>query len=90
MAAGRHYDLVVLDVELAAGQSGYSLCAALRRLPRGRSLKIIFVTGIGGVVGRSRAVEAGADAYVTKPFSPRILLAQVHALLPPPLLADVP
>ena len=88
VAATRQYDLALLDVELAEGQSGYSLCAGLRRLPQGQALKIVFLTGLGGVTGRSRGVEAGADAYVTKPFSPTALLAQLHELLSLSRLGD--
>src|SRR3954463_3355820 len=61
---------VLLDVVLAAGQSGYAVCHAMCQMPEGQDLKIIFCTAMGGVAGRSRGFEAGADAYVTKPFSP--------------------
>jgi DNA-binding response OmpR family regulator len=81
VVAARHYDAVLLDVVLAAGQSGYTICDAMRRLPGGRDLKIVFCTAIGGVAGRSRGVEVGADAYVTKPFSPSALLAQLRSLI---------
>jgi CheY-like chemotaxis protein len=50
----RRYDAVLLDVVLAAGQSGYTVCHAMRQMPRGRDVKIIFCTAMGGVPGRSR------------------------------------
>jgi DNA-binding response OmpR family regulator len=81
VVAARRYDAVLLDVVLSAGQSGYSICDAIRRLPGGQDLRIVFCTAIGGVAGRRRGVEAGADAYVTKPFSPTALLAQLKSLL---------
>jgi DNA-binding response OmpR family regulator len=80
----RRYDAVLLDVVLAAGQSGYSVCHAIRQMPEYRGLKIIFCTALGGVTGRSRGFEVGADAYVTKPFSPIGLRQQLQELLATP------
>jgi DNA-binding response OmpR family regulator len=77
----RRYDAVLLDVVLATGQSGYTVCHAMRQMPEGHDLKIIFCTAMGGVTGRSRGFEAGADAYVTKPFSPIGLRQQLLELL---------
>jgi DNA-binding response OmpR family regulator len=77
----RRYDAVLLDVVLAAGQRGYTVCHAMRQMPRGRDVKIIFCTAMGGVPGRSRGFEVGADAYVTKPFSPLGRRAQLQELL---------
>jgi DNA-binding response OmpR family regulator len=91
--AALRYDVILLDVVLAADQSGYTICDAIRRLPSGQDVKIVFCTAIGGVAGRSRGIEAGADACVTKPFSPSALLAQLRGLLPetfPPASADPP
>lgn len=81
LMTNRCYDAVLLDVVLAAGQSGYSVCHAMRQMPLGRDVKIIFCTAMGGVTGRSRGFEVGADAYVTKPFSPMGLRAQLKELL---------
>jgi DNA-binding response OmpR family regulator len=84
LLADRRFDAVLLDVVLAAGQSGYSICHAMRQLPQGRDVKIIFCTAMGGVTGRSRGFEVGADAYVTKPFSPNSLRVQLKDLLTEP------
>jgi DNA-binding response OmpR family regulator len=80
----RPFDAVLLDVVLAAGQSGYSICHAMRLLPGSGDVKIIFCTAIGGVTGRSRGFAVGADAYVTKPFSPNGLRVQLKELLTEP------
>jgi two-component system OmpR family response regulator len=70
-------DLVVLDVRLP-GEDGFSLARALR----GRSdLPIIMLTGQGQEVDRVAGLELGADDYLTKPFSPRELLARIRAVL---------
>jgi len=70
-------DLVLLDVRLP-GEDGFSLARALR----GRSaIPIIMLTGQGDEVDRVAGLELGADDYLTKPFSPRELLARIRAVL---------
>ncbi|MYM91677.1 phosphate regulon transcriptional regulatory protein PhoB [Rugamonas sp. FT82W] len=63
------------------GQSGLSLIRRLRATPRTRDLPIIMVTARCGEPDKIMALESGADDYMTKPFSPREMVARVHALL---------
>ncbi|HTP40673.1 MAG TPA: response regulator transcription factor [Steroidobacteraceae bacterium] len=70
-------DLAVLDINLPGG-SGFELCAALRRES---PLPIMMLTVRGEEADLVRALELGADDYLTKPFSPRTLIARVRALL---------
>ena len=70
-------DLVVLDLRLA-GEDGMQLA---KRLREESSVPIIMVTGKQDEADRVMGLELGADDYVTKPFSPRELLARVRALL---------
>ncbi|MYN20911.1 phosphate regulon transcriptional regulatory protein PhoB [Rugamonas sp. FT107W] len=63
------------------GQSGLSLIRRLRAQPRTRDLPIIMVTARCGEPDKIMALESGADDYMTKPFSPREMVARVHALL---------
>jgi DNA-binding response OmpR family regulator len=70
-------DLVVLDVKMP-GEDGFSLARTLRNKS---SVPIIMLTGQGHEVDRVLGLELGADDYVTKPFSPRELLARVRAVL---------
>jgi DNA-binding response OmpR family regulator len=70
-------DLAILDINLPGG-SGFDLCAALRRESR---LPILMLTARGEEADLVRALELGADDYLTKPFSPRTLIARVKALL---------
>jgi DNA-binding response OmpR family regulator len=70
-------DLVVLDVKLP-GEDGFSLARALRSRS---SVPIIMLTGQGQEVDRVAGLELGADDYLTKPFSPRELLARIRAVL---------
>jgi DNA-binding response OmpR family regulator len=70
-------DLVVLDIMLP-GLDGLEVC---RRLRRESAVPIIMLTARGGEVERVVGLEQGADDYVTKPFSPRELVARVRAVL---------
>jgi two-component system copper resistance phosphate regulon response regulator CusR len=71
------YDVMILDVMLPGGD-GFTLCAALRAA--GISTPILMLTARDAVDDRVRGLEAGADDYLTKPFSFRELLARVRAL----------
>jgi phosphate regulon transcriptional regulator PhoB len=74
------YDLVVLDLMLP-GIQGIELCRILRNDPKTASLPIIMLTAKGEEIDRIVGLEIGADDYVTKPFSPRELVARVKAVL---------
>lgn len=73
-------DLVVLDWMLP-GQSGVALARKLRADERTRELPIIMLTARVHDEDKVQGLEAGADDYVTKPFSPKELVARVRALL---------
>ncbi|AKJ32183.1 two-component system response regulator CreB [Caldimonas brevitalea] len=77
LAAGAA-DLAVLDVGLPDG-SGLDLCRELRQ--QGSGLPIVLLTARGDETDRVLGLELGADDYVSKPFSPRELVARVRALL---------
>ena len=73
-------DLVLLDW-MIEGTSGIEVCRQLRRLPGTKPVPIIMMTARGEETDRVRGLETGADDYVTKPFSPRELLARIEAQL---------
>ena len=73
-------DLIVLDW-MIEGISGIEVCRRLRRRPATASLPIIMLTARGEEEDRVRGLETGADDYLTKPFSPRELLARATAVL---------
>jgi response regulator RpfG family c-di-GMP phosphodiesterase len=75
---GRRPDVVVLDVRMP-GQTGLELCRALKDDAATRDIGIVVLTGSEGGTSRA-ALDAGADAFVTKPFSPLELLAIVERL----------
>jgi phosphate regulon transcriptional regulator PhoB len=74
------YDLLILDLMLP-GIQGMELCRILRNDPKTAYLPIIMLTAKGEEVDRILGLEIGADDYITKPFSPRELVARVKAIL---------
>jgi len=70
-------DIVVADVMMPV-MSGFELLAALRAEEGSRTLPIILVSARAGEEARVEGIEAGADDYLVKPFSPRELLARVR------------
>ena len=80
LAEEEHPDAVVLDW-MIANLSGIEVCRRMRRAPGTSALPIIMLTARAEESDRIRGLETGADDYVTKPFSPRELIARVRALL---------
>lgn len=80
LAEEEHPDVVVLDW-MIANLSGIEVCRRMRRAPETAGLPIIMLTARAEESDRIRGLETGADDYVTKPFSPRELVARVRALL---------
>jgi DNA-binding response OmpR family regulator len=78
--AKRAPDLVILDVMLPR-MSGFDVCRHIRADERWRGLKILMLTAKGRDSEMQKGLELGADAYVTKPFSTRDLVARIRALL---------
>jgi DNA-binding response OmpR family regulator len=70
--------MVILDVGLPGGMDGLEVC---RRVRAKQSLPVLMLTARDGEVDRILGLELGADDYVTKPFSPRELVARVKAIL---------
>ena len=73
-------DLVILDW-MIEGTSGIEVCRRLRRAKGTEHVPIIMLTAREAEDDRIRGLETGADDYITKPFSPRELLARVSAVL---------
>ena len=73
-------DLLLIDW-MVPGISGIELCRRIRCSPASARLPIIMIAGRTDASDRVRALETGADDFVTKPCSPRELLARVSALL---------
>jgi DNA-binding response OmpR family regulator len=73
-------DLVLLDVMMPR-RSGYDVCQRMRERPEWRHIRIVMLSAKGREAEVSKGLSLGADAYVTKPFSNRELIAKVGSLL---------
>jgi phosphate regulon transcriptional regulator PhoB len=73
-------DLIVLDLMLP-GMDGLEVCRRLRSNPKFQQIPIIMLTAKGEEIDTVLGLELGADDYMTKPFSPRELLARIKARL---------
>jgi two-component system phosphate regulon response regulator PhoB len=73
-------DLVILDLMLP-GKDGYGVFKELRRDSRSRDIPVIMLTASAQTEDRIQGLEAGADDYLTKPFSPKELMLRVQAVL---------
>ena len=84
----RQPDLVILDVSMPAGDlgvsdrdAGFEVCRRLKRDPRTARIPVVFVTALNDPSDRVRAIEAGGDDFLNKPYHRLVLSARVHALL---------
>ena len=73
-------DLILLDIMLP-GADGLEVCKQLKANPRTNRIPIIMLTALCEEADIVTGLELGADDYITKPFSPRVLLARVKAAL---------
>jgi len=73
-------DLIILDLMLPE-MDGLQVCKELRASRDTRDIPIIMLTARGGEIDKILGLEIGADDYITKPFSPRELIARVKAVL---------
>jgi two-component system, OmpR family, alkaline phosphatase synthesis response regulator PhoP len=76
----RKPDLVILDLMLP-GIDGLEVCRRIRNDPSSASISIVMLTAKGEDADIVAGLELGADDYITKPFSPRVLLARIRAVL---------
>lgn len=79
-ARSKRVDLIILDLMLP-GADGLEVCRALRGDPQTRDISIVMLTAKGDEADIVAGIELGADDYITKPFSPRVLLARIRAVL---------
>ncbi|OHB67636.1 MAG: hypothetical protein A2V70_00045 [Planctomycetes bacterium RBG_13_63_9] len=79
-AESQPFDVILLDLMLP-GLDGATVCRELRRNPKTQHIPIIIVTAKGSEEETIAGLNLGADDYVAKPFSPKLLLARVNAVL---------
>ena len=70
-------DLAILDI-MMPGKDGYDVCRKIRK--QGYTLPIVFLTAMDREFDEVKGLEVGADDYVRKPFSPKMLIARINAI----------
>jgi len=73
-------DLIVMDIMMPR-LDGYETCRRLKSDPATKNIPVLLLTARGREEDRKRGMEAGADDYMTKPFSPNKLITRVSEML---------
>ncbi len=73
-------DLVILDIMLP-GQNGFDVCRKIKNSPDLKNIPVIILTAKGDEIDVVLGLELGADDYVAKPFSPKVLFSRIKAVL---------
>lgn len=87
-AKSAHPDLMILDLMLP-GMDGLQVCRILKGSPQTQAIPIIILSAKGGETDIVAGLELGADDYVTKPFSPKVLIARVRRIFQRALAGDL-
>lgn len=74
-------ELILLDVMMPGSMDGFEVCRRLRADPNFKRTRVVMLTARAHDQDRQEGARAGADAYLTKPFSPRQLLDVVNRLM---------
>ena len=75
-----HYDLILLDI-MMPGATGLEILGKIRAMEARKSTPVVILTAKGQDADRQAAFSLGADDFLTKPFSPRKLLARIHQII---------
>jgi len=78
-AKAEHPDLIILDIMMPK-KNGVEVCQILRLQPAFKDTMIIFLAALNDEGSQIKGLETGADDYVTKPISPKVLVSRVNAL----------
>ncbi len=73
-------DLIVMDIMMPK-MDGFEACKAIKADPDTQSIPVIMLTAKGREIDKKRGLDAGADEYLTKPFSPAKLIERVQVVL---------
>jgi two-component system phosphate regulon response regulator PhoB len=79
-AIARTPDAILLDLMLPGGYDGFEVCRRLREAEATRTVPIIVISAMDDETAKQAALEAGATAYYTKPFSPTALLKELETV----------
>ena len=79
MANAHSPAMIILDI-MMPGKNGIEVCKLLRLQPKFKDTVIIFLSALNDEATEIRGLETGADDYITKPISPKVLISKVNAL----------
>jgi DNA-binding response OmpR family regulator len=79
-ALTRRPDAILLDLHLPGSFDGFAVCKKLRDEETTRGIPIIVISALTDAASQQRAIEMGATAYYTKPFSPTALIRELESL----------
>ena len=79
MACNEKPDLIILDVNMP-GMTGYEVCKKIRANPAIENITILILTAFGQESDKQKAISAGTDDFMSKPFSPRELRNKITEL----------
>jgi DNA-binding response OmpR family regulator len=80
VGSSEHYDLILLDI-MMPGATGLEVLEAIRQMDERKSTPVVILTAKGQDADRQAAFSLGADDFLTKPFSPKKLLARIHQII---------
>ena len=75
-----HYDLILLDI-MMPGATGLEVLKKIREMEARKSTPVVILTAKGQDADRQAAFSLGANDFLTKPFSPKKLLARIHQII---------
>jgi two-component system cell cycle response regulator len=80
IAAHEEVDLILMDVRMP-GMNGYEVCVQLKTQPATSHIPVIILTGLDDDEYKLKALEAGADDFISKPFDSVVMMARIRSLL---------
>lgn len=78
LALSQQHDVILLDLMMPGQYDGIEVCQRLRSSPTTRQTPIVVISAVADEQTKQRALDAGASAYYTKPFSPMALLRELE------------
>lgn len=83
LARSEQPDLALLDVDMGTGPTGFDVCRAIKSDTGMMHMPVVLLTAFDNESDRAKGFAAGADRYLTKPFSPLALIDTIRAIIAP-------